>query len=87
MLVCAYIPSTQESEVGGSLQVEGQLGVQRKILSMSRKKEYLWIYFLEYPLGIVKFVFSLFGYTLYKMVCSHVLPWFQLLAFLKKKTL
>lgn len=40
-MVHAYIPSTQEAEVGGPLQVQGQPGVQRRTLSMSRKKRIL----------------------------------------------
>lgn len=39
--VNAYISSTQETEVGGPLQVQGQPGVQRRTLSMSRKKKVL----------------------------------------------
>lgn len=40
MVVHVYIPSTQEAEAGGSIQVQGQPGVQSEILSMSKKGNY-----------------------------------------------
>lgn len=41
VVVHAYISSTQETEVGGPPQVQGQPGGQRRTLSMSRKKKIL----------------------------------------------
>lgn len=47
VVVHGYISSTQETEVGGPPQVQGQPGVQRRTLSMSRKKNTYGYIFLN----------------------------------------